>query len=77
MKKKRGELRLKEIARMDTEPRTITPPFFNGQWGVFPFPDRNVIVASDIVNGLVVMSLGKKKNDDDSDSDSDSDSGSD
>ncbi len=71
MKKRKGELRLEEIARMDTEPRTVSPPFFNGQWGIFPFPDRNVIVASDIVNGLVVMSLGKVKARDDDDDDDD------
>ncbi|MDJ0950820.1 MAG: hypothetical protein QNJ94_18060 [Alphaproteobacteria bacterium] len=71
MKKKNGALDLKEIARLDSEPRTITPPFFNGQWGIFPFPDRNLIVASDIVNGLIIMSLGDDDDDDDDDDDID------
>ena len=61
MRKKRGKLKLKDIARLDSEPRTITPPFFNGQWGVFPFRGGRTIVASDIVNGLIVMSLDRRR----------------
>lgn len=60
MKQKKGVLQLEEIARLDSEPRQ--PPEFNGQWGIFPFEDSDTIVASDIVNGLMVMRLG---NDDD------------
>lgn len=67
MRKKRGKLKLKDIARLDSEPRTITPPFFNGQWGVFPFRGGRTIVASDIVNGLIVMSLDRRRRDDDDD----------
>ncbi len=55
MKKKKGRLELTEIARLDSEPRT--PPPFNGQWGIFPFKSSDTIVASDIVNGLMVMRL--------------------
>ena len=71
MKKRKRMLKLEEVARLDSEPRTITPPFFNGQWGIFPFQDRNTIVASDIVNGLIVMSLGEDDDDDDDDKDDD------
>ncbi len=35
----------------------MAPPF-NGQWGIYVFPDSGTIVASDIVNGLMVMTLG-------------------
>lgn len=56
MHEKKGELQLKEFARMDTEPR-LAPPF-NGQWGIYVFPGSGTIVASDIVNGLMVMTLG-------------------
>ena len=69
MRKKRGKLKLRDIARLDSEPRTITPPFFNGQWGVFPFRGGRTIVASDIVNGLIVMSLDRRRDDDDDDGD--------
>ena len=57
LKKKHRELRLREIGRLDSEPRT--PPVFNGQWGIFPFPHSRTVVASDIVNGLMVMRLGR------------------
>ncbi len=57
LKKKKGRLQLKEIARLDSEPRT--PPIFNGQWGIYPFTHSKTIVASDIVNGLMVMQLDK------------------
>ena len=67
MRKRRGKLKLRDIARLDSEPRTITPPFFNGQWGVFPFRGGRTIVASDIVNGLIVMSLDRRRRDDDDD----------
>ena len=56
MEKRRGELQLNEIARLDSEPRM--PPPFNDQWGIFPFKWRRTIIASDIVNGLMVMRLG-------------------
>ncbi len=69
MKKKKGELKLEEIARLDSEPRM--PPEFNGQWGIFPFEDSDTIVASDIVNGLMVMRLEDDDGDDDKDKDSD------
>ena len=57
MRKRRGELRLEEIARLDSEPRM--PPAFNGQWGIFPLGSSRTIVASDIVNGLMVMRLDR------------------
>lgn len=63
IKKRRGELRLEEIARLDSEPRM--PPVFNGQWGIFPFAESSTIVASDIVNGLMVMRLDPGRDDDD------------
>ena len=59
MKHRKGRLELEDIAGLDSEPRDITPPFFNGQWGIFPFDGGDTIVAADIVNGLIVMSLGK------------------
>lgn len=59
LKKKHGELRLREIARLDSEPRM--PPLFNGQWGIFPFPHSRTVVASDIVNGLMVMRLDRSR----------------
>ncbi len=71
MKKRRGKLLLEDIAGLDSEPRDITPPFFNGQWGVFPLQGGKTIVASDIVNGLIVMSLNDDLDDDDDDDDGD------
>jgi len=67
MKKKWGRLRLKEIARLDSEPRMV--PEFNGQWGIFPMPFSRTIIASDIVNGLMVMRLDRRRyhHDDDDD----------
>ncbi len=53
MRKQSGELKLEEIGRIDTEPRT--PPAFNGQWGIYSFRRSGTIIASDIVNGLMVM----------------------
>ena len=53
--KRRGELELVELGRLDSEPRDV--PDFNGQWGIYSFPDSKTIVASDIVNGLMVMKL--------------------
>ncbi len=58
MKKKDGRLQLTEIGRLDTEPRIVPP--FNGQWGIFPFESSDTVVASDIVNGLMVMRLGNE-----------------
>ena len=70
MKKRRGKLQLREIGELDTEPRM--PPFFNGQWGIFPFSKSRTIVASDIVNGLMVMRLDRfRKYFDDDDDDGD------
>jgi choice-of-anchor B domain-containing protein len=63
MTKKKGRLALEEIGRLDTEPRM--PGFFGGQWGVFPFKSSETIVASDVFNGLVVMSLAEDRDDDD------------
>ena len=68
MRKRRGKLQLKEIARLDSEPRADVP-FFNGQWGIFPMPKSRTIVASDIVNGLMVMRLDRFRRDDDDDDD--------
>lgn len=69
MKKKKGMLKLEEIARLDSEPRMA--PVFNGQWGIFPFSESETIVASDIVNGLMVMRLRDDDDDDDEDDDDD------
>lgn len=55
IEKRRGALELVEIGRLDSEPRDV--PNFNGQWGVYPFSRSKTIVASDIVNGLMVMEL--------------------
>ncbi len=63
MQHKKDGLQLEEIARLDSEPRT--PPPFNGQWGIFPFESSETVVASDIVNGLMVMRLGNEDDDDD------------
>ncbi len=54
---------LAEIAHMDTEPRIPTNHMnhniniFVGPWGVFPFFDSGSIVASDGLNGLIIMRL--------------------
>ncbi len=58
MKRKKGELQLREIGRLDSEPRAPVPAF-RGQWGIFPFKQGNTIVASDRINGLMVMRLKK------------------
>jgi len=58
MQHKKDGLHLEEIARLDSEPRM--PPPFNGQWGIFPFESSDTVVASDIVNGLMVMRLGNE-----------------
>jgi choice-of-anchor B domain-containing protein len=63
MQHKKDGLHLEEIARLDSEPRT--PPPFNGQWGIFPFESSDTVVASDIVNGLMVMRLGNEDDDGD------------
>jgi choice-of-anchor B domain-containing protein len=55
------DLKLQEIARLDSEPRDA--PAFNGQWGIFPFPHSRTIIASDIVNGLMVMRLDRSRGD--------------
>ncbi len=60
---KDGALKLKEIAKLDSEPRMV--PAFNGQWGIYPFPDSETVVASDINNGLMVMRLGEEDDGDD------------
>ena len=67
MKKRRGKLRLREIGRLDSEPRMV--PVFFGQWGIFPMPESKTIVASDINNGLMVMRLKRSDDDDDDDGD--------
>jgi choice-of-anchor B domain-containing protein len=54
---------LEEVAHMDTEPRLVNNNLnFNyniwaGPWGVFPFLDSGTIMASDGLNGLVLMEL--------------------
>lgn len=48
-----GQLELREIGYLDSEPRNA--PFFFGQWGIFPMQGSDTIVASDINNGLMVM----------------------
>ena len=58
MKRKKGELQLEEIGRLDSEPRAPVPAF-RGQWGIFPFKEGNTIVATDRNNGLMVMRLKK------------------
>ncbi len=49
-------LQLSEFAVLDSEPRPGAG-FFNGQWGIYAFPDSDTVVASDIRNGLIVMTL--------------------
>lgn len=54
---------LEEIAHMDTEPRLPNKHMnhnwniFEGPWGVYPFFGSNSIIASDGLNGLIVMRL--------------------
>jgi len=54
---------LDEVAYMDTEPRLVNKHLnFNyniwaGPWGVYPFLDSGTIMASDGLNGLVLMRL--------------------
>ncbi len=57
--------RLKEIAHMDTEPRLPNNHLNNnvniwvGPWGVFPFFESGKIIASDGLNGLIIMRLSE------------------
>ena len=52
-----------EIGHMDTEPRLPNIAMnhniniFVGPWGVFPFFDSGTIIASDGLNGLIIMRL--------------------
>lgn len=54
---------LKEVAHMDTEPRlpnnnmNHSINIFVGPWGVYPFFDSGSIIASDGLNGLIIMRL--------------------
>lgn len=54
---------LEEVAHMDTEPRIPNNNLnhniniFVGPWGVFPFFDSGSIIASDGLNGLIIMRL--------------------
>ncbi len=54
---------LTEIAHMDTEPRIPNNHMnhniniFVGPWGVFPYFDSGSIIASDGLNGLIIMRL--------------------
>jgi choice-of-anchor B domain-containing protein len=58
---------LEEVAHMDTEPRIPNKSMnfnFNiwvGTWGVYPFLDSGTIMASDGLNGLVLMKLDLPK----------------
>lgn len=55
--------RLDEVAHMDTEPRlpnhnlNFNYNIWEGPWGVYPFLDSGTIMASDGLNGLVLMKL--------------------
>ena len=54
---------LEEVAHMDTEPRipnlnmNFNYNIWAGPWGVYPFLDSGTILASDGLNGLVLMKL--------------------
>ena len=54
---------LSEVAHMDTEPRLPNNNMnhniniFVGPWGVYPFFDSGSIIASDGLNGLIIMRL--------------------
>jgi choice-of-anchor B domain-containing protein len=54
---------LTEIAHMDTEPRLPNNHMnhniniFAGPWGVYPFFDSGTVIASDGLNGLILMRL--------------------
>ncbi|MDH3193842.1 MAG: choice-of-anchor B family protein [Acidimicrobiia bacterium] len=54
---------LTELAHMDTEPRlpnnhmNMNINIFVGPWGVYPFFDSGKIIASDGLNGLIIMRL--------------------
>lgn len=54
---------LEEVAHMDTEPRlpnlhmNFNYNIWVGPWGVYPFLDSGTIIASDGLNGLVLMKL--------------------
>lgn len=63
-----GDVTLAPYAVMDTEPRLQKnilnikqeekfSSAFLGQWGIYAFPNSDTIIASDINNGLIVMSL--------------------
>ncbi|UCD43411.1 MAG: choice-of-anchor B family protein [Chloroflexota bacterium] len=63
-----GNVSLSPFAHMDTEPRLQENILnikqqenfgsaFLGQWGIYAFPNSDTIIASDLNNGLVVMSL--------------------
>ncbi len=60
-----GGIELREIAHMDTEPRipqnhiNFNINRFVGPWGVYPFFDSGKIIASDGLNGLVIMKLAE------------------
>ena len=55
--------KLQEVAHMDTEPRmpnhnlNYNINIWVGPWGVYPFFDKGTIIASDGLNGLVLMRL--------------------
>ena len=62
------DVTLEEVATMDTEPRLPGRILninqeerfgsaFLGQWGIYAFPNSDTIIASDINNGLIVMSI--------------------
>jgi choice-of-anchor B domain-containing protein len=56
-------IKLDEVAHMDTEPRIPNNHLNNninifvGPWGVFPFFESGSIIASDGLNGLIIMRL--------------------
>jgi choice-of-anchor B domain-containing protein len=56
---------LSEVAHMDTEPRLPNNHMNHniniwvGPWGVFPFFDSGTIIASDGLNGLILMRLAE------------------
>ncbi len=63
-----GTVSLEPYAHMDTEPRLPNRILninqeetfgnaFLGQWGIFPLFDSGTVIATDINNGLIVMSL--------------------
>lgn len=48
---------VQKIAYYDTEPGNTTYGGFTGNWGVYPFLPSGNILASDMTNGLFVLSL--------------------